>query len=238
MKAEFPIKPSVRPHCYLCGRIEPEVKLTKDHVPPQNLFAIDLPAGLPWVPCCEECHAPLSMTDEAMYLWLSMAMNASEVGKRLSMEKAIPRIVSDDKLRKNVIKYISPSRLYPFCDMGASDIHMDQSRAIPYIKRLTYGWLYLNRPDYDYFPDTLSVFNKSFYSAGELRRVLQYMKIGNKVFEVWGDIADNGKQGVCCFRFFESAYFTCFFSKDESLSQKKPARYVEHPSLPKLLRWG
>src|SRR5260221_7991451 len=63
--------------CYLCGSTK---NLTRDHVPPEGFFPPPKPTNLITLPCCEDCHRPLSLQDEAFRLWVASVANASDAG--------------------------------------------------------------------------------------------------------------------------------------------------------------
>ncbi len=58
--------------CAYCGR---EAPITKDHIPPQNLFPDPKPSNLITVPCCEECRSGWSDDDEYFRLAVVSASN-------------------------------------------------------------------------------------------------------------------------------------------------------------------
>jgi len=58
--------------CAYCGRDAP---LTRDHIPPQNLFPDPKPSDLIMVPCCETCKAGWSDDDEYFRLAVVSASN-------------------------------------------------------------------------------------------------------------------------------------------------------------------
>jgi len=47
--------------CTYCGEVG---KLTKDHVPPQNIYSKPTPDSMPWVPACAGCNGGASKDDE------------------------------------------------------------------------------------------------------------------------------------------------------------------------------
>jgi hypothetical protein len=74
--------------CYLCGGTQ---DLTRDHVPPANLFLEPRPTNLITVPCCRNCNQSYSLDDEAMRAWLSAAENRSASGERIWRERVVGR---------------------------------------------------------------------------------------------------------------------------------------------------
>ena len=60
--------------CYLCGKTgkeTPEGKLTREHVPPRNLFPEPRPSDLITVPCCGDCNHRAHEDDEYLRLAVS-----------------------------------------------------------------------------------------------------------------------------------------------------------------------
>lgn len=55
------MKPARPKRCAYCGATG---KLTRDHVPPKNLFPAPRPVDLITVPCCAECNSSFSEDDE------------------------------------------------------------------------------------------------------------------------------------------------------------------------------
>jgi len=72
--------------CYLCGT---KVDLTRDHVPPKNLFPAPLPNNLITVPCCKSCNQSNSKYEEQFRVFVSSAANASPHGVRIWREKVV-----------------------------------------------------------------------------------------------------------------------------------------------------
>ena len=64
--------------CYLCRATE---NLTRDHVPPENLFPKPKPSNLITVPCCKTCNEGFSKLDEQFRAFVSSAANVTEIGK-------------------------------------------------------------------------------------------------------------------------------------------------------------
>jgi hypothetical protein len=74
--------------CYLCGATE---DLTRDHVPPANLFPEPRPNNLITVPCCRSCNQSYSLDDEAMRVWLAAAATRSASGEQIWRERVVGR---------------------------------------------------------------------------------------------------------------------------------------------------
>ncbi len=72
--------------CYLCGS---ENDLTKDHVPPKNLFRGPLPSNLITVSCCRACNVSFSKMEEQLRVFVSAAINRSADGKWIWENKVL-----------------------------------------------------------------------------------------------------------------------------------------------------
>ena len=66
--------------CYLCQATE---TLTRDHVPPENLFPMPLPSDLITVPCCKSCNSGFSKIDEQFRAFVTCAANVSATGTEI-----------------------------------------------------------------------------------------------------------------------------------------------------------
>ena len=69
-----PWRNSTRNVCAYCGA---SGNLTKDHVPPKNLFLTPRPSNLISVPACKVCHENTSKDDEYFRLKISMRDDVS-----------------------------------------------------------------------------------------------------------------------------------------------------------------
>ena len=76
---------TVTDKCVYCGR---GGKLTRDHIPPKNLFAKPRPK-LITVPCCDPCNATASKDDE--YFRQVLVMRA-DIGDHPEVKKVLPAL--------------------------------------------------------------------------------------------------------------------------------------------------
>jgi hypothetical protein len=229
----------MRPHCYICGSIN---QLTEDHIPPEGFFPPGQRTGLLTAPLCLTCHSPLSKMDEKMRVWLAAAGGASDAGKWIWKNKVLG---STFKRSPKLAAYIREKHFRPI--IGSNGVllggrfTMPQGCAIPFVRRLTKGMLYLLHPKYDYFPDFLIVDQPQatpdrVAAVGELVSKLPQIEKGNGVFRAWhGITADTGDAGVCVYLFFETVCFLCFFGKSAKFNQRFAEGYSEEPGLPKYL---
>ena len=228
---------SVRaPHrnCYICHRSD--VKLTDDHIPPEGFFPEGQREDLFTAPLCEDCHRPLSMDDEIMPFFLASVEGASESAS-LVWEKAYERIRAKEKLWNNIKPYLVEKNVR--LEDGRIEQRVMagllQGRAIPFIRRLTKGFLYLFYPEYDYQNDHFTAGMAQFDRISALLTILKrHEQRGREVFEMWhGQTIDTGDSGAFVYRFYGSIYyFFCFHSKRERYKQEFPSGYEEWPGLP------
>lgn len=88
--------------CYLCGS---ENNLTKDHVPPKNLFRGPLPSNLITVSCCRACNVSFSKIEEQLRIFVSAAINRSADGKWIWENKVVESTLRrSSALRSQVAK--------------------------------------------------------------------------------------------------------------------------------------
>lgn len=72
--------------CYLCGS---ENDLTRDHVPPKNLFRGPLPSNLITAACCRTCNVSFSKMEEQLRIFVSAAINRSADGEWIWKNKVL-----------------------------------------------------------------------------------------------------------------------------------------------------
>jgi len=236
-RRSMPKKPIRRPHCYICASVD--VKLTDDHIPPESFFPDDQRGNLFVAPLCETCHKPLSMDDEVMRWFLTIVEGVSKSGARIFKEKAQPRMKSQPKLWENIKPYLKtkwvtlPSGIIEQRVVAG----LLQARAMPFIRRLTKGFLYLFYPDYDYLEDHFTVVgNLRFEDLLSLIAALKHNSRGDNVFDVWhGFTTDGGDGAVWVYRFYDATNFVCFHGKRKKWVQTFSAGYKEWHKLPKFL---
>src|SRR6266404_1118580 len=88
--------------CYLCRSTQ---NLTRDHLPPKNLFPEPRPTNLITVPCCETCNKGFSNLDEQFRVFVSMPVNVSETGKNVRRKMVFGRSLKySPRLRKQMAR--------------------------------------------------------------------------------------------------------------------------------------
>jgi hypothetical protein len=234
-----PIKPTSRPHCYICGATD---FLTDDHLPPKGFFPPQDRDNLLTAPLCDSCHRPWKKIDERMRAWLAAAGDNSDAGKWIWKNKVLGSTFQrSPKLRS----YIRERHFQPILHRGTGEIAaglltFPQADAIPFIRRLTKGLLYTFHPEYDYFSDYFAVAYRAPTDSLEdvlpLASLLSPVARGNGVFRVWhGITAETENAGVCIYRFYERVCFVCFHGKLDAFKQEFDAGLKESTGLPEFL---
>ena len=62
---------------------------TRDHVPPQSIFAKPLPSNIITVNCCEDCNKSFQLDDEYLRAYIAVRAKCHEKNKRQVQEKAL-----------------------------------------------------------------------------------------------------------------------------------------------------
>jgi hypothetical protein len=195
--------------CYLCGSTE---NLTRDHIPPQGLFPPPLPTNLITLPCCEKCHKPFSLEDEAFRIWVASVANASDAGRWIWKNRVVESSFRrSSKLLKNVRKFAEisqlrlPDRIVPVFTLG-----IPQERAQTVLIRITKGLLTHFYPYYDFSNDVFKVFcpapiPKHNVSVQALMKVCKHDSRGDGVFDFWHGITVEGIAGCWVYFFYQAA---------------------------------
>lgn len=93
-------------NCYQCGSTE---NLTRDHIPPENLFPSPKPSNLITVICCKNCNEKFKLIDESFRVFASSVYNRSEAGDWIWNNKVMKSTFKrSPKLKAAVAKNIGP----------------------------------------------------------------------------------------------------------------------------------
>jgi hypothetical protein len=208
-------------------------------LPPEGFFEDDDRDDLITAPLCANCHRPLAKDDEVMRMWMSADIKASAQGKRIFKDKVVgSTIPRSPKLLENIQPFLKRIKIG---DTSVVVFSMPQSRAIPFIRRLTKGLLYTLYPNYDYFPDHFSVGyelpnEQTVPIIRKLISTLTPLEKGHGTFRVFhGITADTNDGGAWVYFFYDAVCFVCIHSKRPKFEQQFPAGYSEHSALPKFL---
>jgi len=210
----------MRESCYLCGT---EDNLTRDHVPPKNLFLNPLPDNLITLPCCKKCNSSFSKDDEAFRLWVSTSAFASPTAKKIWDEKIAPSFQKrNHQLAKNIQEYIGTKILEtPIGKVEFPTFSIPQNRVVNYLIRLTKGLLRHHYPNYDY-SETPFLVNHILLSNEQemivlykIINLMTYNELGNGVFRYWhGFAVDSPESGIWVYTFYDGSCFLVFHGKN------------------------
>ena len=208
--------------CYLCRSKE---NLTRDHVPPKNLFPGLLPSNLITVPCCRACNESFCKIDEQFRVFVSTPANASETGKAVMRQNVFGGSLKKSpalkqQMRKGVFKGTMMTNLGL---MTVPLITIDRRLFDPFFIRLTKGMLATFYPDIDYSDLKFVVTQLNQFGAGHstfkaITSLLTADQRGDGVFRFWHGIAlDQRNAGAWIYQFYDAALFMV---KHGALAQK------------------
>lgn len=198
--------------CYLCRGTE---NLTRDHVPPENLFPKPKPSNLITVPCCKTCNESFSKLDEQFRVFVSMPVNVSDTGKAVKRNKvfggslkkspALKKQMARDVFNGTVMTKLGPV-IVPL-------IAMDRAVLDPFFKRLTKGLLATFYPDLDYFDlkfvvTQLNQFGAQHPTFRAVTSILTPDQRGHGIFRFWHGVAQEQRTaGMWIYQFYDAALF-------------------------------
>jgi hypothetical protein len=129
-------------YCYRLGRI------TRDHIPPKNLFARPRPNNLITVPCCLKCNDAAGKDDEYFRLMLSMR---EDVAQHPEVIRILPEIIRSlhkpekDRLMRRVLQSIESTPFYTWSGLYAGNFpayDVSLERLSMTVARITKGLFY------------------------------------------------------------------------------------------------
>lgn len=183
--------------CYLCGKKAsetPEGKLTRDHLPPRNLFPEPRPSDLITVPCCKQCNHNAHNDDEYLRLAVSGYYNSNTIGKRIWKEKAVGSTLKKRRLRKSVdamgASFKNIALITPEGVKDAVEVTIERAPVDRALTRITKGLLSLLYPDVDrrelsFQMTQLDQFKLNDRGFEQIRKRLYYLQRGNGVYRCW-----------------------------------------------------
>lgn len=141
--------------CVYCGR---KARLTKDHIPPKNLFPKPRPGDLITVPSCQDCNNQAAKDDE--YFRLVVAVRQGS-GEHTAVQQTLPTVLRS--LRRSEAAGLTKSflsRMRPVMLRSASGLYLgrrmgydvDDDRLIRVLTRIVKG-LFFHEKGYR-LPDT------------------------------------------------------------------------------------
>lgn len=97
--------------CAYCGSTERPERLTRDHVPPQNLFPPPRPSTLITVPSCERCRIATTKDDEYFRIKLCLSQQVGDNPQAAAMWAPIFRSFERSKARGLKKAFLSDLKL-------------------------------------------------------------------------------------------------------------------------------
>ena len=200
--------------CYLCRST---TNLTKDHVPPKNLFPKPRPKNLITVPCCRTCNESFSKADERFRAFVATPVNSSPAGKQILKEKVIGSTFKRSPAFKSQFKAgVSLAQIET--ELGATNVSLivdDQASLGPVLVRITKGLLATFYPaleydGYEFSVTQLNQFGAAHPSFGLATAQFLYDEMGNRVFQFWRGLAtapDGTIAGIWIYQFYGAALF-------------------------------
>ena len=183
--------------CYLCGKkasATPEGDLTRDHLPPKNLFPQPRPDNLITVPCCYACNNQAHKDDEYLRLGVSGYYNNNPIGKRIWKEKAVESTMRKRRLPELVatmgesIKKIA--LITPQGVKDAFEVTIERAPIDRALTRMTKGFLARLYPEIDRTLLTFRVTQLDQFKVNDagfekIRKALYYFQRGDGVYRCW-----------------------------------------------------
>jgi len=195
--------------CYLCGSGS---EITKDHIPPKNLFPHPRPTDLISVPCCRECNNYLSPIDESFRVFVSSVAKRSSAGDTIWKKEVVGKTFNRSPKLKEAFRsgIITKASIASGISTLVTYIQYPEESACIYLNRLTKGFLYHLNPNLDFrnfhydvvqlIPDQNNV--DMLYSSS------YYLEKGDAVFRMWRMLSEGDKPiGYFVYVFYDALIF-------------------------------
>jgi len=197
--------------CFLCGSTE---NLTRDHIPPENLFKPPLPTNLITVPSCLECNGSYSLDEEYFRACVATQGYWHPIGEWIWENKVIGSTFHRSPTLKKAIASTyttvpiqTPSGLYAG-EQGALLYRADRLQRV--VEKICRGLYTHHHPEVD-LTDVLVEVNMTRINDG-LKNILPLFKresIGGDTFIYWRGIhEEDARQSIWFFLFYTQTLFT------------------------------
>ena len=203
--------------CYLCNK---KMGVTKDHIPPKNLFIKPLPSNLITVDACEECHKKYTLDDEAFRIFASSVIGRSKEGNLIWQNKVIgSSFQRSPKLKENVTKSIV-TLINKEANTVEYGLTFSIKRASNYLIRITKGLIKHFHPELDYSKSTFKVIMQNQKANKNLIKNMLYKfpydERGNGIFRFWRAFPYSNKPAsFWTYLFYDGIMFSVFVDKDK-----------------------
>jgi hypothetical protein len=205
-------RPTLKGSCAYCGSHE---QLTKDHVPPANLFGRPRPSNLITVPCCLPCNRHLAKDDE----YFRIVITAGIDRERFPIENS-----ESVEAIKNLARPQSRGFANEFARSyrGKGELLVDKLRVVRTVNRIAIG-LYAHEMGTICAPNTVVTSYPADNSAA-LPTIVQtqlhelaggFKTIGEGVFQYALRLFEDTYEfeGLCLTRFYSHRTFLSFLSR-------------------------
>jgi len=199
--------------CYLCGS---DKNLTRDHIPPRNLFPEPRPSNLITVKCCAKCNNDFSKDDELFRVWVAASIARSKAGDWIWDNKVLKNTLSKSPaLATQLLKASHKLMLQtPDGPLEMDVLSVPRDRVENYMRRLTKGLLTRLYPDFDYENSAFDVARLDPHDkeavAGLINAIpkLDYFHLGDGVFRVLhARVADSPSHAMFTYIFYDNVGF-------------------------------
>ena len=197
-------------NCYLCTSTK---NLTKDHIPPKNLFPSPKPTNLITVWCCKKCNEKFSLIDESFRVFTSSVINRSKSGTRIWDEKVMESSFKrSPKLKTATIKSLVPVETeINGIKVQTTGMTYPIKKTKDYLVRLTKGFTRHFNPEIDLSRANFKVNNiiPNQQIIDMLYQKFFYVERGDGVFKMWRMFAkDMGVMSIWVYVFYDGLMFT------------------------------
>jgi len=181
--------------CVYCGNTD---NITKEHIPPKNLFSLPRPNNLISVPCCQDCNQNASMDDEYFRAMLTMRIDTYEhPDVKKNWQKVLRSLKNPRKkgMQKSIMSTLKEVNLYTPSGiyLGKSGmLPVDVKRLLKVVERIIRGIFYTEngfRLPSEYKVRAFSLepvkFDRNVIDLISMVKTSSPKTIGNGVFTYW-----------------------------------------------------
>ena len=195
--------------CYICYSTE---NLTKDHIPPKNLFPNPKPSNLITVWCCKKCNEKFSLIDESFRVFVSSVINRSKSGEWIWNNK----VMGSSFKRSPKLKQVTIKSLVPLQSKVNGTTIQETGMTYPvektkkYLIKLTKGFTRHFNPEIDYTQAKFKINNiiPNQQIVDMLDSKYFYVERGNGVFRMWRMFVKGmGAKSVWVYVFYDGLMF-------------------------------
>lgn len=196
-------------NCYLCNSTE---NLTKDHIPPKNLFPSPKPTNLITIWCCKKCNGKFSLIDESFRVFTSSVINRSRSGEWIWNNKVMDSSFKrSPKLKQSTIKSLVPLQAeINGINVQETGMTYPVKKTKEYLVRLTKGFTKHFNPEINYSHANFKVSNiiPNQQIVDMLYRKFFYVEKGDGVFRMWRMfVKDMGAKSIWVYVFYDGLMF-------------------------------